>query len=226
MRLRLQLSGNTDPVPFDYQHTLTGALHKWIGEGNDLHDRLSLYSTSWLHGGHAHARTHLRFPRGADWLISFYDDELIEPLVNRILADSEVCYGMRVIQVAQQAAPRFGTSHTFKVGSPVLARAAHKADEPGHSKHLLYTDPEADDVLTQTLHHKMDVAGLDSIHKQTRVTFDRMYRGAKTRLVTIKNIQSRASVCPVRIEGTPEGIEFAWTVGVGHSTGSGFGCLI
>lgn len=225
MRLHLRLSDNTDRVPFDYQHALTGALHKWLGADNDLHDRISLYSMSWLHGGHS-ARTHLRFPRGADWLISFHDDELIEPLVNHILADSDVCYGMRVIQVTQQAAPSFGTSHTFKVGSPVFARAAHKKGEDGHAKHLLYSDAEADDVLTQTLHHKMDVAGLDSIHKQTRVSFDRTYRGAKTRLVTIKNIQSRASVCPVRIEGTPEGIRFAWTVGVGHSTGSGFGCLI
>lgn len=230
MRLRLKLSTNLEPVPFDYQHALTGALHKWLGEGNALHDRLSLYSTSWLQGGYA-SRDRLQFPRGAEWLISFYDETLIEPLVNRALQDGEVCYGMRVTEIIQQVAPRFGDRQTFKVASPVLARAEIKQDEQPDAakqqiKHLIYTDPEADDVLTRTLHHKMDVAGLDPRHKQTRVSFDRTYRGAKTRLVTIKNIQSRASVCPVRVEGTPEGVQFAWTVGVGHSTGSGFGCLV
>lgn len=27
-------------------------------------------------------------------------------------------------------------------------------------------------------------------------------------------------------ENMPEGVRFAWNVGVGHSTGSGFGCLL
>lgn len=225
MRLRLRLSGNQHPVPFDYQHQLIGALHKRLGQDNDLHDRLSLYSSSWLHGGHA-AGDHLRFPRGAEWLVSFYDERLIEAFVDRTLADPELCYGMRVTEITQQPAPRFGTSHTFRTGSPVLARAPHPRDAPGQPRHLIYTDPEADDVLTEILRRKMDAAGLDPAHRATRVGFDRTYRAAKTKLVTIKNISNRASVCPVRLEGTPEGIAFAWTVGVGHSTGSGFGCLL
>jgi CRISPR/Cas system endoribonuclease Cas6 (RAMP superfamily) len=52
MRLHLYLSPNERPVPFDYQHYLTGAFHKWLG-ANDLHDRLSLYSLSWLYEGRA-----------------------------------------------------------------------------------------------------------------------------------------------------------------------------
>jgi CRISPR/Cas system endoribonuclease Cas6 (RAMP superfamily) len=49
MRLHLSLTPNTEPVPFNYQHQLTGALHKWLGE-NELHDKISLYSFSWLRG--------------------------------------------------------------------------------------------------------------------------------------------------------------------------------
>lgn len=222
MRLRLELTANRESVPFDYQHYLIGAFHKWIGAENAVHDSISLYSLSWLQGGQA-AKGALQFPRGAEWLISFHDERLAETIANGALRDPEVCCGMRVRQIEQEAAPPFGSRCHFRVGSPVLARQ-QTAD--GKIKHLLYTDPESDDVLTQTLHHKMDAARLDPAHKRTRVRFDRTYRGAKTRLVTIKNIQSRASSCPVYLEGTPEGIEFAWNVGVGHSTGSGFGCLL
>ena len=222
MRLHLYLSPNEQPVPFDYQHYLTGAFHKWLG-ANQLHDALSLYSLSWLYEGRARGRA-LEFPRGAHWFLSFHDESLIEPLVNNALRDSEVCCGMRVIRIEQQATPRFGPRFTFKVGSPVLARS--NKSEDGKVRHYLYSDPEADAVLTATLRHKLDRAGLGALHNAATVRFDKTYRTPKTRLVTIKDIHNRASVCPVTVEGTPEAVAFAWNVGVGHGTGSGFGSLL
>ena len=222
MRLHLSLSPNGRPVPFDYQHYLTGAFHKWLG-ANNLHDRLSLYSLSWLYEGRARGRA-LEFPRGAHWFLSVYDESLVEPLLNSALSDPEVCCGMRVQRIEQQATPRFGPRFTFKVGSPVLARS--KEDENGRVRHYLYSDPEADAVLTATLRHKLDHAGLGAPHNTATVSFDKTYRTPKTKLVTIKDIRNRASVCPVTVEGTPEAVAFAWNVGVGHGTGSGFGSLL
>jgi CRISPR-associated endoribonuclease Cas6 len=117
----------------------------------------------------------------------------------------------------------FGTRYTFKVGSPVLARSN---ELEGRVTHYLYSDPEADAVLTATLRHKLDHAGLDAPHKKVRVSFDKNYRNPKSKLVTIKGIHNRVSICPVTIEGTPEAVAFAWNVGAGHGTGSGFGSLL
>jgi hypothetical protein len=72
MRLHLYLSHNGRPIPFDYQHYLTGAFHKWL-EANDLHDRLSLYSLSWLYEGRARKEA-IEFPRGAHWFLSVHDE--------------------------------------------------------------------------------------------------------------------------------------------------------
>ena len=55
MRLHLKLTPNTEPIPFNYQHQLTGTLHKWLGQ-NDLHDKISLYSFSWLRGSKANGK--------------------------------------------------------------------------------------------------------------------------------------------------------------------------
>jgi CRISPR-associated endoribonuclease Cas6 len=221
MRLHFTLSPNAQPVPFAYQYLLVGAFHKWLGAPNDLHDALSLYSLSWLDGGHM-KRDALEFPRGAHWFISFHDERLAERLVNAALNDPELFCGMRVGRIEQQAPPRFGTKMSFRTASPVLVR---KKTDDGTIKHLIYSDAEADEVLTATLCHKMDVAGLADEHKQVRISFARDYKGAKTKLVTIKDIHNRASACPIHIEGTPEALQFAWNVGVGHSTGSGFGFL-
>ena len=222
MRLHFILSPNQQPVPFAYQHYLTGAFHKWLGRRNDLHDSLSLYSLSWLYHGHAKDGA-IEFPRGAHWFLSVYDESRIETIVNNALADPEVCYGMRVIRIEQQETPVFGSYYAFKVGSPILAKSK---EVDGKVKHYIYSDPEADATLTATLRHKIDCAGLGAPHNQVTVRFDRSYRAPKTKLVTIKDIANRASICPVIIEGTPEAVAFAWNVGIGHGTGIGFGCLL
>jgi CRISPR-associated endoribonuclease Cas6 len=221
MRLHFTLTPNQQPVPFAYQHFLTGAFHKWLGP-NQLHDRLSLYSLSWLDGSRMRGGA-LDFPHGARFFVSIYDESLIETIVNNALADPELCCGMRVIRIEQQQTPHFGERYTFKVGSPVLAKSK---EVDGKVKHYLFSDPEADATLTTTLRHKLDHAGLGAPHNAATVSFDRTYRNPKTKLVTIKDIHNRASICPVTIEGTPEAVAFAWNVGVGNGTGSGFGSLL
>lgn len=227
MRLHFALCPNTQTVPFDYQHFLTGAFHKWLGD-NALHDGISLYSLSWLHGGVTRRNGQriaggLDFPNGARWFISAHDETLLQRVADGALRAGEVCCGMSVTEIRTQRTPDFGPRFNFKAGSPILARSK---EAQGRVIHYLFSDEAADEVLTQTLRHKMDAAGLDESHQSATVKFDRDYRGAKTKLVTIKGIGNRASVCPVIVEGTPEAVSFAWNVGVGHLTGNGFGSLL
>lgn len=221
MRLRLTLTPNQQPVNFNYQHFLTGAFHNWLGK-NELHDRISLYSLSWLDGG-MRVNNHLEFPKGARWFISSYDDEILRKIEDGILTDPQVCCGMTVIKIEQQHTPDFGKRYIFKVGSPILAKG--KADENGKVTHHIFSDPKADEILTTTLRHKMDVAGLDEPHKTVTVCFDRDYERPKTKLVTINSIEHKTSVCPVIVEGTSEAVQFAWNVGIGNLTGSCLGSL-
>ncbi|PYS91676.1 MAG: CRISPR-associated endoribonuclease Cas6 [Acidobacteria bacterium] len=221
MRLHFTLSPNQQPVPFAYQHFLTGAFHKWLGH-NPQHDDISLYSLSWLDGGFMKNGA-LEFPCGARWFISFHDDTLAGSIIDHTLADPEVCCGMHVARIAQQQTPEFGDNYTFKVGSPVLAKSK---EIDGKVKHYIYSDPEADATLTATLRHKLDRAGFGGPHNQATVSFDKTYRYPKTKLVAIKDTRNRTSVCPVTVEGTREAVAFAWNVGVGNGTGSGFGSLL
>ena len=226
MRLNLTLSPSTQPVPYDHLHRLTGALHKWIGPDNDLHDGLSLYSFGWLDGGSG-TREGLTFADGARWRVSFYQPEAAKACLDGILRDPEVLCGMRVEEAKEQRVPSFSQAHTFKVDSPVLARVRR---DDGSRAHLTWDDPEADAALTRTLRTKLQAAGVsdaspDAESNAVRVAFDRSYAHPKTKLARIKDTRHRANMCPVTVEGPPEAIRFAWLVGVGDLTGSGFGAL-
>ena len=225
MRLNLTLSPNTDPVPFDHLHRLTGALHKWLGPDNNLHDGPSLYSMGWLTGGRG-ADGALQFPDGARWRLTFYDAGAAKTVLEGLLQDPSVFAGMRVVEAQQQAPPSFSGGYRFEVDAPVLAR---RRREDGTREYLLYDDERADDALTRTLRGKMEAAGLDVDRGAARVRFDRESSDAHTKLATLKKggheIKHRGSWCPVIVEGPPAAVRFAWCVGAGELTGSGFGAL-
>ena len=229
MRLHFTLTPNTEPIGFDYQHLLTGIFHKWLGS-NDLHDKISLYSlgnlsNGWMRGGR------LDFPKGANWFVSFHEEQHAEKLVNGALSRPEMFGGMRVANIRQQTTPDFGTRYRFVVGSPVLAKG--RMTEDGKVPYYFYNDEEADRIITATLRHKMDQANeranaaiFTDEHKEVTVRFDREFPRPKIKLVNIKGTKIKASVCPVIVEGAAEAVQFAWNVGVGNGTGSGLGSLL
>ncbi|MEO9884690.1 MAG: CRISPR-associated endoribonuclease Cas6 [Balneola sp.] len=221
MRLHLTLTPNTELVPFNYQHQLTGALHKWLGQ-NDLHDKISLYSFSWLRGKAERVEGGLNFPNGAKWFISFWEDEHTKKLKDGILKEPEVIFGMKVDKIKEQNIPEFGNDYRFTVASPVLVRANQ---DDGSRKHILYNEKEADRILTKRMKAKLQAANLSSGDSDISISFDRSYPNPQTKLVDIKGTKLRTSVCPVKIEGAPQAVKFAWTVGVGELTGSGFGAI-
>jgi CRISPR-associated endoribonuclease Cas6 len=229
MRLHFTLSPNTEPVSFSYQHRLTGVFHKWL-ENNDLHDKISLYSLSWLDGSRR-VRNKLEFAKGAKWFVSFFEDEYAEKLVHGALQDPEMFCGMAVTRIEQQTTPDFGEKYRFKVASPVYAKGKQPASgKPPH--HYLWHEPEADAILTATLIHKMDEANktaektlFTAEDKQVKVSFDRDFPAPKIKLVRIKTTDHKTSICPIIIEGTNKALQFAWNVGIGNGTGICFGSL-
>ncbi len=226
MRLNLRLTGNIAPVPFTHLHRLTGFLHDRIGK-NNLHDGLSLYSFGWLAKGQKRGEgrdAHLTFPHGTDWRVSFHDAGVAKRLIEGIMRDSEVFAGMRVFEVKEQAVPAFNGSYRFKTDkAPVIVR---RTREDGSREYLLAGDRRADTAMTRVLRRKLEKAGLEDAHLETTVQFNQTYAPrAKTKLATVKGVKHKGSICPVVVTGTPEAVRFAWTVGVGELTGSGFGAL-
>ena len=221
MRLKISLTPNREIVPFNHLPVLAGALHKWLGP-NEVHGEISLYSFSWLQGGKG-TRDGLRFPNGARWFVSALDDDFLMKSIRGILSDPVIRWGMRVERTEIITNPEFKEQGEvrFLAASPIFIK---RKIETGETKHYLYTDLESDTLLTETLQMKLRSAGLSA--NGVSVRFDRTYPRAKTQLVTYRGIDNRCSFCPVFVEGTREQLDFAWTVGLGNSTGIGLGALM
>lgn len=218
MRIYLHLSPNTEIVPFNYQAALVGAFHKWLGQ-NELHDDISLYSLSWLNHGKPR-RNGLDFPGGSTFYVSAPDPDLLSAMVNGVFEGHQIRWGMEVREVTIQRTPEFGNRQRFLAQSPILIK--RKREEDPHHRFFYPTDPEADGYLTETLQQKLERFGLPA---NVSVTFDPDYQNPRIKKITYKNIEIKGTLCPVIVEGDPRAVAFAWEVGVGNSTGIGFGAL-
>lgn len=218
MRLYLKLkSSHNSPVPFNYQPKLTGAIHKWLGE-NKWHDATSLYSFSWLNGGRK-VGDNLFFEHGASLEISAHDISFLKSIIRGIQADPGIAFGLTVTDITIGDTPSFSSREIMYVSSPVLVKRTIEDKEV----HYSYDNEICASLLTETFRRKLRKGGLSDEH--ATVSFLKDYPGARTRIIYYNNIGNRVNVCPVVVEGSPEQIAFAWNVGVGNSTGIGFGAL-
>ena len=217
MRIHLMLSKNTEPVDFNYQQKQVGTIHKWLGI-NDLHDQMSLYSFSWLKGGRK-LDDHLDFSQGANFFISFYDTNRLKDIIKGIQSEPEVFCGMSVHNINIQEVPMFETKQRFISESPIFL----KYSKDRKSTYYYFNDVESNQILTNNAKHKLRKAGLSDVG--LNVYFEKDYPLAYTKGTTFKGIFSKGSICPIIVEGSSEQIAFIWDVGIGNSTGIGFGSL-
>jgi CRISPR-associated endoribonuclease Cas6 len=217
MRIHLKIKTTNEVIPYDHQPLLTGTIHKWLG-WNDEHGEVSLYSFSQLEGGKA-SPNGLRFERGTSFFISTHKSELIKKLIIGVQSDPTMFHGLTVTDITIQEDPDLTNRELFFVASPIFIkrRNGEKVD------HIIYRDSRANVCLEETLRSKMQKAGI--IDDSLQIYFEVDYPRAGTKKITYNGVQNRASWCPVVIKALPETKLFAWNVGMGNSTGIGFGAI-
>jgi len=218
MRLYIKLTKNTQPIPFSYQHLLTGAIHKWIGKDNEEHGQPSLYSFSWLQNTIAN-KNGIELKQDAYFFISAYKTEIIKKILKGILSDPEVICGAKVIDIQIKEVPTFSQEERFILNSPILLRQRHGEK----NRHVTFKDADYETLLSENLKRKLKRANLSD--ENISIELDKSYANPKTKLITYKGIENKTTLAPVIIKGSPEQIAFAWSVGLGESTGIGFGAI-
>jgi CRISPR-associated endoribonuclease Cas6 len=189
-----------------------------MGKGNVEHGGVSLYSFSWLQNIDTTEKG-INLKRGSYFFVSAYDEALIKTIVKGIMDDPSVCFGSVVMAIDVRETPEFSDVQRFAIASPVFVRRF----EGEKDFHIGFDDEKASFYLTETMQRKLALAGLPA--ENIKVRFDGDYQNPRTKVITYKGIGNRVNLCPVIVEGTPEQVAFAWNVGVGNSTGIGFGAL-
>lgn len=217
MRIYLKIQTQNTIIPFDHQPLLTGTIHKWLG-WNEEHGKVSLYSFSQLEGGKA-TPNGLRFEKGTSLFFNSHHPDLIKKMVAGIQSGPSLFYGLTVMEIILQEDPDFTDRNLFFTASPVFI----KRRVEDQIKHIRFDDPLAGTYLKETLQTKMEEAGIAD--ESFEIRFETTYPKAGTKMITYNGIRNRANWCPVIIEGKPETKLFAWNVGLGNSTGIGFGAI-
>jgi CRISPR-associated endoribonuclease Cas6 len=221
MRIHLKIHSDGNTVPFNHQHQLTGAMHKWIGKENTEHGALSLFSFSMLEGGKKSKNGDgLVFENGSSFFISAHSSQFIKTVIENIQKDPVLFNGLAVNEIIIQEDPQFTNSVYFQVASPILIK---RRLENGRIKHFAFNEEGANSHLTETLQNKLKKAGISDA--SAKVRFDDQYTAAKCKVILYNKVQNKTNICPVIIEGKPETIAFAWNVGIGNSTGIGLGAI-
>lgn len=218
MRIYLRLSKNDKSISFNYQELLTGVIHKWIGKGNEIHGESGHYSFSWIQNTIANKKG-IDLKDDAYFFIGTYEESLLKQIIKGVLEDPNMFHGVKVIDVQIKNVPNFNTSEKFLMASPVLL----KMKEESKINHVTLEDDNFEEVLTDSFKNKLEKANLNPEGVSIRLNPETNFR--QTKLVTYKGIKNRTSLAPIIIDGTPEQIAFAWCVGLGNSTGIGFGTL-
>lgn len=217
MRIHLIIRSSDSIIPFNHQHLLTGTIHKWLGWNNE-HGSLSLYSFSQL-SGCILSNDGFRIKSSTSIFFSSYDPILIKKMISGIQKDASMFNNLIVSDIIIEEDKDMSSRDLFFVASPIFIKRKIENRE----EHILFNDPRANTFLKETLMSKMEKVGL--IDESLNIYFDQNYPRASTKKISYKNIENRCSWCPILIEGSPETKQFAWNVGLGNSTGIGFGAI-
>jgi CRISPR-associated endoribonuclease Cas6 len=217
MRIHFKIKSNGQIIPFNHQHKLVGAIHKWLG-WNNQHGKVSLFSFSWLTGGQKH-QDGLLFQNGSSFFFSAFDEEIVKKMISGIQQDPSMFDGLKVVELIIQENPDLSTVSNFQVASPILIkrRVNDRID------HILYDNPNAGEYLKETLQTRMKEVGL--VDESLEIHFDTSSPYAKRKNLVYNNVNNICSWCSVIINAKPETKQFAWNVGLGNSTGIGLGAI-
>ena len=221
MRLLISIHSKAKAtIPYNYQLMLTGCIHKWLGYQNEEHGKQSLFSFSFFQNMERVSDRGLSLKYNSYLFFSSYDVGLCKQVLAGIRKDPTMFNGITVKEVQILETPHFSGEQRFLTASPILLKL--KVDDT--QKHIIFSDMESDELLTNSLKNKLEKADLPT--EGVSVKFDKSYPNSKTKLMAYNKIKNRTSVCPLIIKGSAEQIAFAWEVGIGNSTGIGFGALM
>jgi CRISPR-associated endoribonuclease Cas6 len=137
------------------------------------------------------------------------------------MSSPDMFCGLTVTDVIIKENPTFSETKYFKLASPILLK--QKTDNC-NIIHITYKDEDVDKLLENSIKHKMRIANIPD-DNTLKITVDKSSAECKTKFVKIHDIGNRCFYSPIQIEGRDITKKFIWNVGLGNSTGVGFGSL-
>lgn len=208
----------TDSVPINNQHYLNGFIHETFGKNNQFHDKFSNYNCSSLQGGTYNADTKaLEFKtESPHFFISSPDEDFLMFAIKSFINTKASMFGMKFKSI--------GVFDNFKLHeyyddiitiSPIIVK-----NNAGWK--ITVDNPEFIQCLIENCRKKLLHAGIvDPTFKLEIINPHK----AKSKCVWVGNVFNPCSNVRLRVYGKKKTRETLYNMGLGGSTGSGFGSI-
>lgn len=217
--MRITLNFEPTMVPFiePTQNYVNGMVHFILGENNPYHNSFSNYSVSFLIGGTL-TTDGLIFPNGGKVYISSPDNIFIETVLLGLIQKKNI--KLRDIRLMSYDVSDIKINNRYdivKTLSPILLKKGEKR--------FTFKDEEFLPLLKQQCIAKLTKNGLTSTDLNGFNIKPFHFENAKVKLPKIKNVVNPSSDVMLVIEGSAKARKMIYEMGLGNSTGCGFGAI-
>ena len=223
MRVKIKFKGVNDNVPFSTQAAVNSYIHECIGRNNAFHDRASDYSVTSLQGGGVNEkRNGLHFNDDAYIIVSSQNAEFIGKLLMGVMTHRQFDYGMSLLDVEHISEEMHEGWNHFTTITPILLKKGRTQSGPEH-----YWNVNEEGYAEQLKQHLVNkLTKIDPSLDLKRLELlvpNRPFN--KVKRVMVKNVPNFASNCWVSIKCSKKVATMIYHLGLGQSTGSGFGTI-
>lgn len=219
MRLKLLFSKNDIPVPLSTQSNVNSFIHANLGTDNKYHDSFSDYSISTLQGGYRRSQD-IDYPKGGYVFVTTNNMDFINSLTVGLYNGNKTHLGWGMEYkgmdiIGLDINKKYDIVFTI---SPILLKD-HQTKRLITVKDDIFVDKLKDNCLKKLSRYFTP--------NQLR-TFDiTLFKGerSKTVNVIVKDIINQCSVVKLVVNGSPKVRETLYGLGLGNSTGCGFGAV-
>lgn len=222
MRIKFNFSKNISEVPIHNQALMNSYIHKCLGRNNEYHDAKSNYNISHLYGGKLNRDNGmLAFDKGGYFVVSSQDNEFINKLLMGVLNHQDLFHGMKFAGVDHIKENFVNGWNYFATLSPfIVKRYASMKDY----SFITLNDENFEGELQRYLINKLSKidAKLDLSDFEVKIPKNDNH---KIKKILVKNVINMANSCHINIHTNKRVAELLYNIGLGQSTGSGFGTI-
>lgn len=217
MRIKINYSKNTSDVSIYNQSLLNSYIHKCIGINNKYHNTKSDYNISHLYGGKLNkVNNTLEFKNGGYFVVSSNDGELVNKVLVGILNNQELFSGMKFSGVDYVEEQFYNGWNHFATLSPILIKQG--------GGFLKLTSDDFEIKVQSYLINKLSKINSKLDLSDFKVKIPK-HHTHKVKKVLVKNVINLANQCQISIHTNKKVAKLLYNIGVGQSTGSGFGTV-
>lgn len=230
MRVIINFTENKELVPIVNQSMINSYIHKCIGVNNEYHDTKSNYCISSLYGGKLNDdKKTLSFKNGGHIAVTSNDEIFLDLIISGVMTNPNLFWGMEFINfdfikedfIGSDFKKKIDMWHYFSTLSPFIIKK--------YSDKSKYTFSTLNDEDFEETVKNHVITKLSKIYEGINLKDFNLIipknDSHKVKKILVKNVINKANQCQIAIFCKPDVAEKIYNMGIGQSTGSGFGTI-